>query len=126
MKKILCILLLAICFLGLCSCSANSSKASDDDYNKTYETDTSAITKSEAEGLATTALYRQLKATYLYVDDYDMSQTKYSIASITGSSKSGYEVSGTYSLYDKYGNFQKRKNFSVYVSSDRIARVTEH
>lgn len=126
MKKLLCIFLLTILCFGLCACSTNSSKSSDDDYNETYETDTNIITKSEAEGLATTALYRQLKATYLYIDDYDMSQTKYSIASISGSSSSGYEVNGTYSLYDKYGNFQKRNNFSVNVSSDGIARVTEH
>ena len=123
MKKIL-FVLSTVCCLVLCSCSTNSSYADDSDHN-TYASDTYIVTQSKAEGLATSALYRQLKAHFLYIDEYDISQTRYSIASVTGSAKSGYEVSGTYSIYDKYGNFQKQENFSVNVSSDGVARVTE-
>ena len=65
-----------------------------------------------------------MKALYIYVDDYDISQTKYNIASITGSSD--YTVNGTYSIYDKYGNFQKRENFSVKVYSDGTTKVIEY
>lgn len=122
MKKLFSLIFLVLLCLGICACDSNSSKVSYEDTD--YEYNTEIITKSKAEGLAASALYRQLKALYIYIDDYDISQTKYSIASITGSSD--YTVNGTYSLYDKYGNFKERNNFSVEVSSDGNARVTEY
>lgn len=123
MRKILCIVLSLLCVVVFCSCGSNSTNGND---NKDYEYDTTIITESKAKGLATEALYNQLKAYCLYVDDYDFSQTKYTIASISGSGSTGYTVNGTYSLYDKYGNFKKRENFSVRVNSDGYAKVTEY
>ena len=124
MKRFLCfIVILTIVCINLCACGSNSTNQND---NKDYEYDTSIITKSEAESRAASALYIKLKAVYLYVDSYDISQTTYSVGSISGSASSGYTVSGTYSLYDKYGNFKERENFSVKVDSDGHTTVTEY
>lgn len=123
MRKTLCIIFSLLCLFILCSCGTNS--ASDND-NNDYQYDTTIISENKAKGLATEALYNKLKAYFLYVDDYDISQTRYTIASISGSGSTGYTVNGTYSLYDKYGNFKKRENFSVRVNSDGYATVTEY
>lgn len=125
MKNFIYVILVVICCLSLFSCNTNSSNSSEY-YEKT---DSYSLTRSKAEGLATSALYRQLKVSFLYIDAYqdcDISQVKYSIASVEGSALSGFEVCGTYSIYDKYGNFKERNNFSVEVSSDGNARVTEY
>ncbi len=122
MRKIVCFICLLLSLVSLCGCGSNSSN----DNNTDYDYEENIITESEAEGRATSALYIKLKAHYLYVDSYDISQTKYSVGSINGSASSGYTVSGTYSLYDKYGNFKKRENFSVRVDSDGHTTVTEY
>lgn len=125
MKKIICIILLLFCCIGVCACDKNSAE-NDNVNNYTNATDKDSITKSEAESKATSALYIKLKAHYLYVDEYDITQTRYSVGSITGSGTSGYTVNGTYSLYDKYGNYKKSNNFSVAVDSDGHTTVTEY
>lgn len=122
MRKILCFICLLLSLVSLCGCGSNLSN----DNNTDYEYEENIITESEAEGRATSALYIKLKAHYLYVDSYDISQTRYSVGSISGSASSGYTVSGTYSLYDKYGNFKERENFSVRVDSDGHTTVTEY
>ena len=80
--------------------------------------------ENEAEDLACSALYSKLLSAF--GKTYDISQTRYSVGSITGSPSAGFTVSGKYSLYDKYGNYQKSNNFSVKVDSSGKSTVLEY
>lgn len=124
MRKLISILFVVflVCF-NMSGCG-QSSEPEENYVNYDYDSD--IITEDEAESKATSALYIKLKALNIYDKSYDVSQTRYSIGSITGSASSGYTVNGTYSLYDKYGNFKERENFSVRVDSDGHTTVKEY
>lgn len=135
MKKILLLLLCMSLLFAFCAC--NDSKKTDDKTTETSAQDVEieidddyqeekkefVLTEEIAKERAAQALY--LDVSYVFKDDYDPEQTRYSIGSVSGSSESGYTVNGKYSLYDKYGNYKKSYNFTVRVRSDGYAEVTE-
>ena len=125
MKKVISILLVFICGASLCSCSNSSSKEVETTESITEEitTDTK-VTREEAETLAASALLKELRSFYGYSGDtYDISQTRYSVGSINKTSD-GYIVNGVYYIYDKYGEYRFKNNFSVEIDG-RHARVKE-
>ena len=119
MRKVVSLISVFLICVSLCACGK-----SNENVDNGYGADTTGVlTKSEAESKATSYLYDYLKIIY-NSSDYDISQTRYSVASVNGSSHC-YEVNGTYSLYDKYGNFMKRDNFSISVYDTRRITVDE-
>lgn len=127
MKRILSVLLILVFMFCLGACG-DSSSSEDVDYNDVdynYENaDNYAISESQIESEAASALYSKLKAVYRYKCDID--QTKYKIATIKENT-TYYEVKGQYSLYDDYGNYIETNNFTVKVPTyGGSAIVTEY
>ena len=123
LKKVLCVFLVLVLFcVGLCGCGDAPTNSTTTDTTKTEV----GISKSQAEDLAASALYSKLSSVWGGSSYCDVTQTRYSIGSVTGNATSGYTVNGKYTLYDKYGNFKKNENFSVTVSHTGSAKVTEY
>lgn len=114
MKRLLSLSLALLLVFSLCACSNASSN------NATG----ASISKHDAEDAALSALYSKLLVAY--GKTYEISQTRYSVGSITGSPSAGFTVSGKYSLYDKYGNYKKSNNFSVKVDCYGVGTVLEY
>lgn len=126
MKKCFFVIVAAVAVsVILCACSSsettdydyNTTDSYDDVYNYTYDSyEDDYLSESEAEQIALEYLYWWLECCFR--SDYDISATRYSVGSITGSGSSGYTVYGKYYLYDKYGDMARARNFSVKVQSD--------
>ena len=115
MRKLVSCLLVFVLVFSMCACSKTSTSHGETG---------NLISKNEAEDLACSALYSELLRAF--GKTYDISQTRYSIGSITGSPSAGFTVNGKYSLYDKYGNYQKSNNFSAKVDSSGKSTVLEY
>lgn len=114
--KILMIVLVSTFVLNGCGDTSKTDSKSVSTRKMTTE-----LSKEQIERYAASALYKELKIAY--EKRYDVSQTKYSVASIE-SVPDGWMVNGRYSLYDKYGNFQHTYDFSVKVQRNGNAKVT--
>ena len=122
MKKAFAVILTLCMLLSLCACGSSTGEGNnytttsdiDTDYDNSYYYD--YLSEAEAEQIALEKLYLWLKL--CFSDRYNISATRYSVGSITGSSSTGYTVCGKYYLYDKYGDLAKTGNFSVYVDSN--------
>ena len=113
MKKIITLILCIVSLLSFCSCSNENEK------NYTQQTNTFAFTEEDAEVAALKALYRELDN--LKYPIFDVGQTRYSIGSIEREERASgtvYLVYGTYTLYDKYGDY-----ISGYVGKKFSAKV---
>ena len=117
--------LMALC-LCLCLCSCDSTTPEENNYTTTdknidtdyYDYSSSEVdylSETEAELIALEKLYWWLEC--CFGDEYDISETRCSVGSVTGSSSVGYTVYGRYCLCDKYGDFSSIRKFSVFVDS---------
>lgn len=92
---------------------------SDSNYNSTnndyaYNNDEKDNNNADIEQKAATALYKELKSKYSS-GRIDLNATRYSIGT-TKETGSGWEVRGTYVLYDTYGQYYKEGTFEVIIS----------
>ncbi len=124
MKRLLSFLLIFVFIFSFCACTEYDSSSYNDSSSSEKEETSHLISKSEAEELALSALYSKLVS--VYTGPFEVSQTRYSVGSVTGSSSRGYTIKGKFSLYDKYGDYRATRKFSVEVDSDGFAKVTEY
>lgn len=82
----------------------------------------SEITEEDIEYVAMKEVYSYLSA--VYGKFYDVSATRYKVGKITPNGESGYNVKGSLSLYDDYGNFDENATFEIDVVFDSIGRLT--
>ena len=124
MKKFVSVFLIFVLVFSLSSMLCSLCACTDDSTLTNSGEEDSLISESTAERLATNALYSRVKL--MYSSEYDVSQTRYSIGSISPDGFGGYTVNGIYYLYDKYVNYETSRNFSVEVSSNGNVTVNEY
>ena len=122
-KKTFSILLVLAALLSVCACGTTKT------YNEESKTATTPVPKTtytndEIEAMAMDALVYELYYNAKYpinrvrlseLDWYDLSLTRYSVASIVKTGDNEWTVKGTISLYDPYGRFKDKGTYTAYV-----------
>ena len=105
MKKIVTVFMIIALALSVCACGEST-------YDSTGENSSNEMSESYAKTLATQALYDEVQKWLP-----GGGSAKYTIASVTKDYMGRYEVDGTVSYYDAYGNYKERHNYSVKVGN---------
>lgn len=107
MKRTTLIILCFIFVFTFCSCGIGNKTEYTSQTKEDYRPSQNyTFTESDAETAALKALYQELSN--LKYPIFDVEQTRYSIGSIKRDVRAAgtvYHVYGTYTLYDKYGDF---------------------
>lgn len=122
----ICCILITMMVLPLCACGTTKRDIKEINTEPPVESIVT-YTDAEIEAMAVDALVYELYYNAIYpinrmrlseLDWYDLSQTRYKVASIVATDDNEWTVKGTIALYDSYGRFKDTGTFTAYVKAN--------